>query len=334
MLRGGVIGLGNLGRRYLRLIRQDPRTEVGGIFDANPDVTRRVADEEGFDGFGGLEELLQGADLDFVYVGTPDFAHHDAVVAAAESGLHVLVEKPLATRVDEAEAMVAAVRGAGVQAQVAFTNRFNPPFIVAKRAIESGEVGEVLGVNARLNDTVFVPTQMLSWAAKSSPAWFLMSHTVDVASWLGDKQVETVYATGVKKVLVNKGVDTYDALQACLRYADGTQGMFESTWVLPEGMPIVFDFKFDLVGSRGSFAIDTHDQMLHVVTDAYRHKGTLDIDVNGRLLGQTAFSYQAFVDALEAGTDVSPTIEEGLENVRVLDAVHRSADTGEVVRLR
>jgi predicted dehydrogenase len=334
MLRGGVIGLGNLGTRYTRLIAQDPRTTLGGVFDSDADVNARGAAANELPTYDTPADLLEHADLDFVYVGTPDFAHGDLVIQAAEAGLHLLVEKPLATSVEEAEAMVAAVMKVGVKAQIAFTNRFNQPFVAAKRAVEEGRLGAIQSVNTRLNDSIFVPTQMLSWASKSSPAWFLMSHTVDVASWLGDKRVATVYATGVKKVLNARGIDTFDSLQACLTYTDGTHGIFESSWVLPIGLPIVFDFRFEMVGTEGSISIDTHDQMLHIITDAYRHQGTLDIDVNGRLLGQTAFNFQAFIDALEGNHPPSPSLEDGLENVRVLEAVHRSAETGEVVHLR
>lgn len=334
MLKGGVVGLGNLGTRYLKLISQDPRTEVGGVFDADADTTRRVASEHDVAGYASADELFTAGNLDFVYIGTPDFAHKDLVIGAARAGLDILVEKPLATSVEEAEAMLEAVRDAGVKAQIAFTNRYNQPFIAAKQAIEEGELGEILSVNTRLNDSIFVPTEMLSWAGQSSPAWFLMSHTADIASWLGKKEAASVYATGVKKVLVSKGIDTFDSLQACITYTDGTQGMFESSWVLPIGLPIVFDFRFEIVGTQGSISINTHDQMLHIITDAYRHQGTLDMDVNGRLLGQTAFNYQAFIDALSEGRKPSPSLEEGVENVRVLEAVHRSAESGEVIRLR
>lgn len=334
MLKGGVVGLGNLGTRYLKLISQDPRTEVAGVFDADVDTTKRVSSEHDVTGYASADELFTKANLDFVYIGTPDFAHKDLVIGAARAGLDILVEKPLATSVEEAEAMLEAVRAAGVKSQIAFTNRYNQPFIAAKQAIEDGKLGEILSINTRLNDSIFVPTEMLSWAGQSSPAWFLMSHTADIASWLGKKEAASVYATGVKKVLVAKGIDTFDSLQACITYTDGTQGMFESTWVLPIGLPIVFDFRFEIVGTRGSISINTHDQMLHVITDAYRHQGTLDMDVNGRLLGQTAFNYQAFIDALSEEREPSPSLEEGVENVRVLEAVHRSAESGEVIRLR
>ena len=203
-------------------------------------------------------------------------------------------------------------------------NRFNQPFIQVRAPVDSGEVGEILSINTKLNDTIYVPTKMLSWASRSTPAWFLMSHTMDMASWLKGKRAKTIYATGVKQHLVKMGIDTYDALQALVTYEDGTQAFFESQWVSPEGAPMIFDFKFDLVGTKGSISVDTQDQMFHITKDSLKYRGTMDMRVNGRLLGQTAFTYQAFIDALEKGIQPSPSIEDGLE-CKMLVAVHKSA---------
>jgi predicted dehydrogenase len=237
----------------------------------------------------------------------------------------------MATSYEEALEMAEAVKKSGVKLQVAFSNRFNQPFIQVKNAVDSGEVGEILSINTKLNDTIYVPTKMLSWASRSTPAWFLMSHTMDMASWLKGKRAKTIYATGVKQHLVKMGIDTYDALQALVTYEDGTQAFFESQWVSPEGAPMIFGFKFDLVGTKGSISVDTQDQMFHITKDSLKYRGTMDMRVNGRLLGQTAFTYQAFIDALEKGIQPSPSIEDGLENVKMLVAVHESAATGKVI---
>lgn len=331
MLKGGIIGLGIKGKQYIELISQDPRTEIAGIYDIDAAKVEELSKKDNLKGFSSSREMFEQADLDFVYIGTPDFAHVEYVMEAVQYGVDILVEKPMATDREKAEKMVEAVKKAGVKLQVAFSNRFNQPFIQAKRAVENGEVGEILSINTKLNDIIFVPTKMLSWAGKSSPGWFLMSHTLDMASWLKQTKVKTVYATGVKKCLVQKGIDTYDALQALVTYADGTQGFFESQWALPNGAPMTFDFKFDISGTKASISIDTQDQMFHIAKEDFKYRGTMDMKVNGRMLGQTAFTYQAFIDCLEKGIEPSPSVEEGLENVKLLVAVHESAEKNIVV---
>ena len=333
MLKGGIVGLGNLGKRYITLMDQESRTECIGIYDIDREKVRRISKETGLKGFASLQELLEAEGLNFVYIATPDFAHKEPVLEAASRGLDILVEKPLATSVADAQEMLNAVKKAGVKAQIAFSNRFNQPFVVAKREVEEGRLGDILSINTRLSNTLMVPTRMLSWAAKSSPAWFLMSHTMDVAYWLHQKEAKTVYATGVKKVLVEKGIDTWDSLQVAVKYEDGTQGFFESMWVLPEGKPLIVDFKFVMVGTKGAVEIDTHDQMMHFIGERFEHSKTLDIELNGRLLGQTANTFQAYVDSLSRNEQPSPSLEDGLRNVKMLEAVHTSAAEERIIEL-
>jgi predicted dehydrogenase len=333
MLKGGIIGLGKKGQEYIKLISLDSRTEIAALFDSDMNKLEELSNKHNLRAYDSSIEMFEKANLDFVYIGTPDFAHTKYVLEAAKYGVDILVEKPMATDLEDAKKMVKAVRESGVKFQVSLSNRFNPPFIEAKRAVESGEVGEILSINTKLNDSIVVPTEKLSWAGKSSPGWFLMSHTMDMASWLKQLKVKTVYATGVKKYLITKGINTYDALQALVTYEDGTQGFFESQWALPKGIPMVFDFKFDIAGTKASISIDTQDQMLHVAKGDFKYRGTIDIMVNNRMLGQTAFSYQAFIDCLEKGNEPSPSVEEGLENVKLLAAVRESAEKGIVIRI-
>ena len=334
MLKGGIIGVGIKGTGYIDLLNQDPRTEIVGIYDIDEKLMKEKAQKHNLKAFKSSKEMFKEGNLDFVYIGTPDFAHTEYILQAVEYNVNVLVEKPLATNLEEAEQIYKVVKNSDIKFMIAFSNRFNQPFIVAKRAIDKGELGEIMSINTKLNDSIYVPTKMLNWVDKSSPAWFLMSHTMDLASWYKNKKVVSVYATGVKKILVEKGIDTYDCLQAAVKYQDGTQGFFESQWILPEGVPILFDFKFNIVGSKGYIEMDTQDQMFHLIKDDYKYRGTMDIKVNERMLGQTAFTFQYFIDSLANNTEISPSIEEAFENVKLLSAVHQSAERNELIKLK
>jgi len=333
MLRGGIVGLGRLGQRYVRLLRQDARTEIGGIFDLDAALTERIARENDVRACASLDELIDECRLDFLYVGTPDFAHVEPTLQAVGAGLDVLVEKPLCTSFSDARRIQEAVHKAGVRCVTAFSNRYNGPYVAAKQAILRGEIGTVRTFNGRLNDTVFVPTEMLSWAASSTPGWFLMSHVTDVAQWLSGQLPVEVFGSEVRGHLRQLGVDTIDSLHANVVYADGRHGIFESQRILPTGLTQVFDTKLDALGTAGSIHLGTHCHSLRVVTDRTRNPGTYDIEINRRLLGQTAFLFQAFVDAIAADRPADISIEEGVENVRLIEAVHRAAETRTPVRL-
>lgn len=328
MLKAGVIGLGTMGYKYIQLISQDPRTILAAVYDINAERVRAISQQYKVPGFTDMSHFLE-VDMDFVYISTPDFAHVEPAVRAAERGLHLLIEKPLATSTSEAELIAQAVRKNKVKAKVCFCNRWNPPFVAAKRAVECGEIGDVLSVYARLNDTIYVPTKMLKWANQSSPGWFLMSHTLDLAQWFIGADAIEVFGIGQKKVLKQQyGIDTYDSLYATVQFGNGALAVLESGWILPDSFPLIIDFKVEIIGTKGCIHIDTHDQMVHMAARKYQHLPTMDIEINGRLRGQVAMNFEEFVDSLLEDKDPAITVKDGLENTRVLEAIHRAADSG------
>ncbi|NIQ76936.1 MAG: gfo/Idh/MocA family oxidoreductase, partial [Anaerolineae bacterium] len=132
--------------------------------------------------------------------------------------------------------------------------------------IEAGELGEILSVNFRSNDVLCVATDMLSWTARSTPGWFLWPHTMDLANWLTKRKARSVYATGLKRKLVRMGIDTYDIMHAVVNYQDGTDGVFEASWVFPDSLPNLVYLHSEIVGSEGALFLDLHDQGIHKCT--------------------------------------------------------------------
>ena len=332
MLRVGIVGAGIRGRMYTRALRQVPGVEVVALCDPSEHVRREVKDAFGVAVYPTHEDLF-AEPLDAAIVATPDFAHYGPVVDAAAAGLHLLVEKPLAMDMDEAVAMREAIQAAGVQCMVAFENRWSPPFMRARQQVEEGVVGDVISQTARLSNVYDVPTKMLSWSARSSPGWFLMPHTVDLALWLSGKQPVKVYATGVKGQLAARGIDTWDAVHALVNFADGTVASFESLWVLPDSMPSMVDFKYELVGSQSALFLQQQDQMLWLAGDRLTFPKTMSFELDGAPQGSASWMTMSWARTLLAGERLSPGVDDGLLVSRVVHAVHESLDTGTPVAL-
>ena len=127
----------------------------------------------------------------------------------------------MATRLTDAEAILKATDRYGVKLMVDFSNRWNPPFALAKQAIQRGELGELLYMNIKLNDSISVPTQMLSWAGQSSALWFLGTHTVDLALWLFESPLERVHSVSRFRMLKARGIPTADFSHSRLEFQDG-----------------------------------------------------------------------------------------------------------------
>jgi predicted dehydrogenase len=321
-MRIGVVGAGTMGARYAERIRSGEfgrGLELAGVADLDEARARTAAGDA--PAFGSVEALLE-ARPDALYIATPDGAHRGPSVAAAEAGVPFLLEKPLATTLADAQAIAGAVARAGIVAEVNFSNRWNPPFVAAKQAIERGDLGQFVTLFTRLNNSIGSPTARLAWAGQTTSAWFLLSHTIDLATWLHGRRAVSVYASGVRGLLASRGVDTYDSIHAIVRYEDGTDGTFESVWVLPEGMPSPVEFTFRYVGSEGATTIDTHEQNIRLhLPDATRFPGTLN------------WAPQRFADFVAAVRGERPPIAplaEGVENTRILVALHRSLESGQV----
>jgi len=330
----GVIGMGLRGRMFCRALSHNTGARLAAVCEADDTRREQAMAEWGVPGFATAEELCAVAGLQAVVVATPDPLHRQAVEAAAGRGLAILVEKPLATRLDDAEAMAVAVRRGGVLCQVAFENRWNPPYIAAHDAIKSGAVGQVLSLNSRINDRIDVPLAMLRWSAASSPGWFLLSHTVDMARWLSGREAVRVYATGQKEVLAARGLDTYDTLQALITFEGGVSAVFEASWILPETLPMIVDVKYEVIGSAGALYLDWHDQGLHQVTPAaYQHPIVAGLDVHGRPTGMSVWMLDSFITCVQEQKQPVTTLDDGLAAVRIVEAIHRSADSGQVIEL-
>lgn len=330
MLNVGIVGGGIRGRMYAQSLHGFPDVRVRAVCDLNPQAAQKVADEFGLASFTDHRTMLERAGLDAVIVATPDFAHREVAVDAAASGAHLLIEKPLATTAEDCAAISDAVQRAGVQCMVGFENRWNPAIRRIHDLSASGELGDVLTQNILLSNTYYVPTTMIPWAAKSSPAWFLMSHTVDAAVWVANKRVTSVFASGSRGCLAELGVDTWDVIHALLAFDDGTTANLTSTWVLPDSSPSVVDFQYKTVGTKSAVDVDLQDHGIRHAGEAYKWPGLLGGEIDGRLQGPPTWMVQSFVTRLNAGEPVGPGLEQGALVTDIVLAVLESLRTGEV----
>ncbi len=336
----GVIGTGIVGGAWhAHVYHHLPQAELVAVCDLNEQRAGEIAERYDVPQvYTDYRNLLARADIAAVSIATPDFAHREIAVAAAKAGKHILVEKPLATTVEDAEAILQAVEEAGVTLMVDFHNRVNPAFVTAKQSVAAGELGEIQYIYARLSNTTFVPTQMLPWASQSSALWFLASHTLDMSCWLLDDQPKRVYAVSRSGVLQSLGVDTQDFHVAIVEFERGAVVTLENCWILPETEPNVFNLKLQILGSDGVMYLNTSDNR---TVEKYTRAGvslpdtlgfTLDAN-SARLSGFVLEAIARFVDAVVDGAPVLASGAEAALVTRALTAIEASARTGQPVEL-
>jgi predicted dehydrogenase len=301
------------------------------VCDVNEARAAAIANRFHAKAYSNHVTMLDKNTLDALIVATPDFAHRDVAIDGADRGLHLMIEKPLATTVAEAHEIRTAVKKAHIQCMVGFENRWHQAFVHMGNQAAAGQLGNVLTQNAVLSNSYFVPTKMLSWASHSSPGWFLMCHTVDLALWLSGKKVTRVYAQGSRGVLVARGVNAWDVIQAILTLHDNTTASFTSSWVLPDASPAIVKFTYQLVGDRAAIDYDLQEHALRQSGAAeYRSVPLVGTEVDGVPQSPPVWMIQYFARQLMSGKSVSPTVDDGVRVTEVVAAIHQSLEDGTV----
>ncbi|MFI6831803.1 Gfo/Idh/MocA family protein [Kribbella sp. NPDC050241] len=331
MVTIGIVGAGLRGRLFAEALQAQPDVTIVGLAEPSAKVAEDARDATGLPVTASHSELLEKFDPDAVIVATPDFAHRQIAVDVAEAGKHLLIEKPVATTSDDAHAIAAAVHRAGVRCLVGFENRWNPHVVQAKAAMAS--VGEPITASATLSNSFFVPTTMLSWAAQSSPAWFLMPHTVDLVLWLTGSKPVSVSAVGSRGVLAKRGIDTWDVVHALLTFDDGSTATLSSAWTLPDAGDGIVDFRFQVIGTEGSVTADLSHQGLTVVSDKYRSAWPVSGRIGRSQVGPAVWMVQDFAAGLVDGGDLGPGIDHGVLVTEIICAIEQSITTGQSVNL-
>ncbi|MFE4952247.1 Gfo/Idh/MocA family protein [Leifsonia sp. NPDC056665] len=348
-LRVAIVGGGFMAEVHSRAARA-ARAELAGIVSSSPERSAAAAERLGIGrAYGSLEEVLADDTIDVVHVTTPNALHGAQAAAVLASGKDVVCEKPLATTVSDAEALVAAA--AGRTATVPFVYRFHPLVREARARFASGAAGQVLTVNASYLQDWLLASGDDNWRVDSeqggrSRAFAdIGSHLVDLVEFVSGDRVarlsakkRTVFADRAS----HAGITTEDAAAVVIETESGAIGTLLVSQVAPGRKNRLW---LEIAGSAESVAFDQEQpEMLWVG----RRSGSLLIPRDADQLSADAArlcvvpsghpqgyqdAFNAFVAdsyAAVAGEtpDGLPRFEDGLRAVRITDAVIDSAESG------
>ena len=333
-VKTAVVGVGIWGEQHIKAYQAHPYAELVAICDLNDKRLRETARKYNVGTYyTDCDKMLQQADIDAVSIVTPDFAHREPAVTCANAGKHIIVEKPLATTVEDCQSIINAASQNGIKLMVDFHCRWVLPFVQAKQSIEKGELGELMHAFVRLSDTLFVPRKMLSWATKTNEAWFLGIHCIDLLRWILADEVKKVFALSQSKVLKNEGINCPDYFQALLEFRKGTSALMENSWLLPENSsPSLIDFRLELFGSKGVVYINAaQNSALAKYTDqpsdepSYVHPDMFFLpNAPGKPRGGAIESIWHFVEAISQNKELAVSGKDGLEATKVVVAIEES----------
>ncbi|HHV59535.1 MAG TPA: Gfo/Idh/MocA family oxidoreductase [Clostridiaceae bacterium] len=336
-LRIGVIGVGTMGSQHAEIFAGMPETELSALVDLDVDKAKKLCERIGVkaDCFKDYETMLSKCDIDAVAISLPDSMHKAPVIAALQAGKHVLVEKPLATKLEDCDEMIKFAEKQGKTLMVNFSHRWAASYFNTKSLIESGKIGNVAMAYARKNDTIGVITKSWGWLAESTPAAFLSSHDIDLVRWFIGCEAKSVYARAYAKVLKSKGYDTLDAVQALVEFENGAIATFESGWIYPDTFPTPTDSYIEIVGEHGVVHLDRKSESFEYATpEVYTFpKLSISCRVNGKLQGAFRISLEHFVDCLLNNKEPVTSGKEARKVAEIVEGIHRSIESGQPVSL-
>ena len=238
----GVLGLGRIGATHARNLAQLRDVELV-VHDPDADATRRIVDETGARALPDREAVLGASGA--VVVSTPTANHPDDLAAAAAAGLPILCEKPVSLDVASTAAALEVVRQAGVEVQVGFMRRFDAGFVEMRRAVESGDLGDVYLVRAASHDHVPPHESYLDHAGSVYRDMHI--HDFDAVRWLTGRAVLEVYAAG--SVLVDEMFARHDDVDMTAMVLTLEGGVLASI-TGARANPLGYDHRTEVIGSH------------------------------------------------------------------------------------
>lgn len=334
----GIVGAGMVAQFHARAIAETPGARLAAVCRADATRAGEAAAELGVPCETSLQALLDRPDVDAVCLCTPSGLHPEQALAAARAGKHVLVEKPMALRLADADAMIAACREAGVRLGVAFQRRTDPEVRELHDAIRAGELGRLVLGTASV--PYFRPQSYYESAAWRG-TWSLDGggalmnqgiHLVDLLLWLMGGGAEVVGATGG---VVAHDVEVEDCVVAALRFSGGFSSGAGGTLVATTAAAPGFPHRVEVYGTRGGAQIEG-DALVRWEGDAPRIRPQAPDSVDAGSgasptgignVGHTLI-VQDFVAAIREGREPLVSGEEGRRSLALVLAVYEAAGLG------
>jgi len=341
-LRAAVIGCGRVARvAHIRWYLLNPQVDLVAI--ADPDKRNLTYCAEKYSvrrTYTDAFEMLEKEELDLVSVCSPPHVHSEHVIGAAEAGVNVLCEKPMAPSLEECDSMIRAAKKRSVKLMVGFHKRRNVGLTKVKQLIEAGEIGEPHC--AVVHWTCFPYPKWENFRVKLFTGGGVFqdhgSHYADVFRWwLGD--IETV--TGEMRIVLPETREVEDQAAAVLGFADGAMGTIETSWAGPHSDSGDLIEKGCVYGTRGAvrFSVPpwTHYQAPDIAVWKRETRKWTSIPLRVDMLDLSHYHYKRqiddFVKCVKEDTQPKPMGEDGRAAIEVVLALYQSWYSGKRIKL-
>ena len=304
---------------YLTLLASMAGAHLVGVWDDDRQRAATAAERVATRAFDDLDALLER--VDGVVIASANSRHRRLVEAAAAAGVHVLCEKPLATRVDDAKAIVAACDRAGVRLMTAFPSRWNPAARALEAAVRTGALGTPVfleGANTGTMPDIHAPWFVDPVQSGGGAITDHVVHLADLYRWILRSEVVEVYAVE-NRILQERFARVETGGLVSLRFANGVSATIDCSWSKPRSYPTWGGLSLQAVGTGGAIGIDAFRQRLAVY-------GTRETGISWPAWGPDADEgmLAEFLSVVRDDREPAVTGIDGLRAVEIVAAAYRS----------
>ncbi len=341
MINFGVLGCGRIAKRHCDLLGSG---QIGGarlaaICDTLPERLGQFHSAHNVKAYDNFEKLLNDPAIDVVSILTPSGMHAEHAIKAARAGKHVVVEKPMALRLDDADAMIRACDEARVKLFVVKQNRFNVPVVKAREALDAGRFGQLILGTVRVRwcrDQRYYDQDKWrgTWAQDGGVLSNQASHHIDLLEWFMGP-VESVHARATRTLV---DIEAEDTAIATIKFANGALGIIEATNAT---RPKDLEGSLSILGSTGTvviggFAVNRMEHWNFAEPISGDETVLEQYSVNPPNVygyGHQAY-YEHVVDCLQNDRAALVDGLEGRRSLELITALYESIESGRDVPLR
>jgi predicted dehydrogenase len=251
----GIIGLGAIAGIHAAALRQMDNAELTGVFDTIPKYAAAFTEKHGGRPYDDLESFLKCPEIEFVTITTPSALHQDAAIAAARSGKHIIVEKPMEISTERCERIIQAASENGVLLSGVFQSRFFDGSRKVREALDQQRFGKIILCDAYIKwyrSQEYYDSGAWRGTKEIDGGGALMNqaiHALDLLLWFGGnvKEVSSRCAT-----MAHERIDVEDVLVSTLVFESGALGTVEASTAVWPGAPK----RIEILGTRGSVVME------------------------------------------------------------------------------
>lgn len=341
MLNFALVGCGRIAKRHSELLgmNQIAGARLAAVCDLVPEKAKAIGEQMNVPWFTDMHEMMKASKIDVVVVLTESGLHAEHVIALAPHGAHVVVEKPMALTLSDADAMIEACERAGVKLFVVKQNRFNVPVQKLRDALVRGRFGKMVMGTVRVRwcrPQAYYDQDAWrgTWAYDGGVLTNQASHHVDLLEWMMG-EVESVYAM-TRTALVD--IEAEDTAVVALRFKSGALGVIEATTAV---RPKDLEGSISILGEKGSvviggFAVNKMNTWNFIEPEDGDDEVMDKFSVNPPNVygfGHQAY-YESVVDCLTNNTPMPVDGLQGRRSLELINAIYESVETGREVALR